>query len=764
MLLQDLGRRLWVASLVSCVALGLMPPAASAAAAVGSPRALDPTRPTSMEAAAATAAAPPTHTLAPFRQAPPLRPRTAERIAATSGAAVPAGPTREVFGFVNAANLADPQLGYTTWNFSDLSTVAFFGLDVNSADGTLVTTDTGWSEWNSSDLTNLVTAAHNAGVRVVVSVILQDFSNGNATMCAGLQHASTTISAVVAQVSAKGIDGVNVDYEGINATCGSSTTAAMLTSFVAQLRGSMPAGSYLSIDTYASSAGSPGGFFDVAGLAGSVDSFFVMAYDLDQSNFSAPPISCSTYCMNPVAPLTAYEFNDTDTASQYAGVVAPSKVILGVPYFGRTGCAASLGQPRPGANAVETPGTLSTPRYIDSVATPTAAGVSGFSAARDVHDAPGQVPFATWMSDAAHFNCWRESYWDDPTSLSQKYALVAQDGLRGVGLFALDYGGGAPELWAAITQAFGFQSLGGTVTSPPAVTSWAPGRLDAFVRWTDASLWHAGASGGAWSGWENLGGSFTGAPAVASWGPNRLDAFVRGPDNSLWHKAWQGTSWSGWESLGGSISASPAVVAAAFNRLDVLVRGSGGDLWTIGWTGSAWSWKGLGGGILGSPAVASWSSDRLDVFVRGGGGSLWHKARSAGNWGAWDSLGGVLSADPSVVSWGPNRLDALGRGPNGTSWDMAWNGSAWTGWQPLGGFLAAGPTAATTGPGHLDVYGLGGGNSLWHVLGNGASWGGWIPLGGSWAADPPAVAVQSGSGRVDAFVVGTAGDVWHARV
>ncbi len=38
------------------------------------------------------------------------------------------GPQREVFGFALASSLSDPTVGYPTWDFSLLSTVAFFGL------------------------------------------------------------------------------------------------------------------------------------------------------------------------------------------------------------------------------------------------------------------------------------------------------------------------------------------------------------------------------------------------------------------------------------------------------------------------------------------------------------------------------------------------------------------------------------------------------------------------------------------------------------
>ena len=48
-----------------------------------------------------------------------------------------------------------------------------------------------------------------------------------------------------------------------------------------------------------------------------------------------------------------------------------------------------------------------------------------------------------------------------------------------------------------------------------------------------------------WSDWASLGGELTSGPAVCSWGPNRLDVFVLATDSSLHHKFWNGKAWSG---------------------------------------------------------------------------------------------------------------------------------------------------------------------------------------------------------------------------
>ena len=213
----------------------------------------------------------------------------------------PTGPEREIFGFALASSLSDPTVGYPSWDFSLLTTVAFFGLHVND-NGTLAN-DSGWTVWSSAQLTNLVSTAHASGTKVVVTVVMQDFSSGTPHMCAALAHYPTTVSAVVAQVRAKGVDGVNLDYEGLNGSCGhtdSSWARHMYSNLTSRMRSALPSGSsYLSVDTYASSAQDTAGFMDVPTLGRFVNSMFVMAYDLEYSNYLRPPLGCSSLNSSP---------------------------------------------------------------------------------------------------------------------------------------------------------------------------------------------------------------------------------------------------------------------------------------------------------------------------------------------------------------------------------------------------------------------------------------------------------------------------------
>ena len=184
-------------------------------------------------------------------RAAPARPAFTPRplVAATPSSR----PLREVFGYANAGNLGDPGVGYTTWNFSLISTVAYFGL-VADGNGNIVQSGSGWTVWNSSTGSGLIDTAHRSGARVVISLVEHDSG-----LCSALVNSQNTVNQVLGQLH--GADGVNVDYEGVNGSCGGSTIRALTTRFMQQLRAAMPGG-YLSIATYASSAADPGGMFE----------------------------------------------------------------------------------------------------------------------------------------------------------------------------------------------------------------------------------------------------------------------------------------------------------------------------------------------------------------------------------------------------------------------------------------------------------------------------------------------------------------------
>jgi spore germination protein YaaH len=368
--------------------------------------------------------------------------------------------SREIFGFALASSLADPTVGYPSWNFNLLSTVAVFGVHVDTA-GRFVA-DSGLTVWNSSALTGLVTTAHQHGVKVLLTIVLQDFSANTPNMCAGLANADATVAETVSEVNAKGVDGVNIDYEGLDGGCGTGDpywAQHAMTNFTAKMRSALGSSSYLSVDTYSGSATDPYGFFDVTGLSAYVDSMFVMAYDMEYSNYSGAPLYCSSFCLGPTSPLTSYRYNDADVMAAYIAVAPASKVILGVPYYGRKACVGGLGP-----NQYPTSSVVAD-SYLDASGEAAYYEVKpGSYAIHREANSSGMERWDTWFNTT--LSCTRELYWDDAVSLGKKYDLANADGLRGIGIWNLNYGGGAPELWAALQSHFASCNHAAVTVSP----------------------------------------------------------------------------------------------------------------------------------------------------------------------------------------------------------------------------------------------------------------------------------------------------------
>ncbi|MGO9457734.1 MAG: glycosyl hydrolase family 18 protein [Acidimicrobiales bacterium] len=317
----------------------------------------------------------------------------------------------EVFGFAPYWTLTQS----AGFNVGGLTTIAYFSIGVNP-DGSLDQSGAGWEGYESQDLVNLVNRAHASGVRVVLTV--NCFDQGALNQLTSSSTAPATLSAAVVQaIEAKNLDGLNIDFEGEG-----SGDQAGLTNLVTKVSGAVHAANphyQVTMDTYASSAGDPGGFYDIPALAPAVDGFFVMAYQL---NLQSPT--------NPASPLTSSMFSDLTTAQQYAAAVPPSKVILGVPFYG---------EQWPTTN-----GTMS------AQATGTATPVSDAQIVAGGHPAYWDDVTQTAWTSYQSAGQWYEEYYEDPASLY----LIAQTSqlydLGGVGAWALGMDGNDPQMLAAL--------------------------------------------------------------------------------------------------------------------------------------------------------------------------------------------------------------------------------------------------------------------------------------------------------------------------
>jgi len=275
----------------------------------------------------------------------------------------------------------------------------------------------------------------------------------------------------------------------------------------------------------------------------------------------------------------------------------------------------------------------------------------------------------------------------------------------------VDQGGAQAELsttshaiWSTGTD------LGGTPGSNPAITTWAPGRLDLFYMSSKGTLLHRWFQN-TWSPEEDLGGNLTSQPTAVSWQSGRIDVFARGTDangtpNVLMH-LWYSFGWRPWESLGGTLTSGPAAASWSSGRLDIFYANASHALGHIWFDNNVWMpHEQLGPEtFVGSPAAVSWSQGRIDVVARGFtvNGSLIHKFFDRGQWSGWESLGGSPSSSPAIASWDQGRLDVFYVGASNTLLTQWFDSAGWHAESSLGGAYTSGPAAVSWGGQRIDV-------------------------------------------------------------
>lgn len=325
---------------------------------------------------------------------------------------------REVFGF-------HPYWMGTAWqnyNFNLLSTVAFFGVDVN-VNGSLGN-DHGWP------VNSLISTAHQHGVKVVLVAIL---FNGNdiATLLNSETNRQNLIDNLLTSVQNAGADGVNIDFEGMPS--GQKTNfVTFMTDLTNAFHDAIP-NSSVTVDTPPVDWSNN---FDYDGLADACDGLMIMGYPYHWDGSSTT---------GPVSPLYGPgSLSVSWTIQDYLSKTgdAAEKLIIGLPYYG-------FEWPASGAGAgAQTEGSGEVILY--SEAKPLA---ETFGLLRDTDS--GEIPWYRYQDN----DLWYQGWFDDSLSLAVKYQYALQEDLAGVGIWALGYDGQHTELWGALADHFAGDSL-----------------------------------------------------------------------------------------------------------------------------------------------------------------------------------------------------------------------------------------------------------------------------------------------------------------
>ncbi len=365
----------------------------------------------------------------------------------------PGGLRREVFGFLPYWELADAS---TTLDWEKLSTIAYFGVGA-AADGSLQLTNddgsttVGWSGWTSAQMTDIISTAHANGTRVVLTI--QSFAWNSAGVARqkallGSEAARANLAwQIAAAVRDRGADGVNLDFEPIVAGFADQFTA-LVQAVRAQLDTIAP-GYQLTFDTTGYIGNYP---IEAATAPGGADAIVIMGYDYK---------GASSGTAGSIAPIGGPVYDIADTLAAYTSRVPASKLILGVPYYGRAWSIAA-----PELNAP----TMSAAKYGASVSVLYEMALEFATAHGRRYDPVEGVAWTAYQRENCTntYGCvtaWRGLYYDDAETLAAKYDLVNAYDVRGVGIWALGYDGSRPELYAVIKDKFI------TDTVPPVITA-----------------------------------------------------------------------------------------------------------------------------------------------------------------------------------------------------------------------------------------------------------------------------------------------------
>jgi spore germination protein YaaH/flagellar hook assembly protein FlgD len=383
----------------------------------------------------------------------------------------PGGLKREVFGWLPYWELTDSS---TRLDWETLSTVAYFGvgaaangdLQRRNADGSATV---GWSGWTSSKMTSVIDSAHANGTRVVLTVQSFAWSSSGVVRQEALLGSPGARANLARQIAAavrdRGADGVNLDFEPIV-----STYADEFTALVRSIRTELDkvhTGYQLTFDTTGWIGNYP---LEAATARGGADAVVIMGYDYR---------TASTRLVGSVAPIGGPTYDVTDTVKDFLSRLPASKVILGVPYYGRA-WSTSTDQ----LHSTNVSGTKNGASV--TVVYGTARQYTVDHGRRwDPVDGVAWTAYRRQNCTAAYgcVNPWRQLYYDDAQALGLKYDLINRYNLRGAGIWALGYDGTRPELYAVLKAKFITDTIppmiSGSTVSTSVISPNGDGRLDA---------------------------------------------------------------------------------------------------------------------------------------------------------------------------------------------------------------------------------------------------------------------------------------------
>ena len=307
------------------------------------------------------------------------------------------------------------------WNL--LSDLCYFNYEFNASTGAITTT-------NGFLTSPVIDSALSNGTKVHLCVTMFDTTAHN-TFFANLTAQKNLITNLINAIQARNAKGINLDFEGVK-----SKHKTALTNFVIRLSDSLHTrvpGSELSI---ALPAVDWGNTWNVSALNSYVDLFIFMGYDY---YYGGSTIAGPTDPLYNFQTSFNYTLSKTITYYLHAGV-SPSKLLMGVPYYGFEWQTAALTVP----SSTSATGVSRTFKAIKTNSS------GNYSVANRGWDGNSLSSYWAYTSSGKNYQAWVS----DAEAMNHRFNLVNIRDIGGIGIWALAYDDGYSDFWDLIADKF----------------------------------------------------------------------------------------------------------------------------------------------------------------------------------------------------------------------------------------------------------------------------------------------------------------------
>jgi hypothetical protein len=331
-------------------------------------------------------------------------------------------PGHEVYGYVPYWEMDEGIAAHVA--STDLSTLALFSV-THGGSGALATSEPGYRRIHGTVGRRLIADAEARGLRVELVYTSFGQAKNSAFFGSGEATRERTIGELVALAAQLGLDGINVDVEGLPGELVSSYGR-----YVGALRDALRVTIPDAQVSVATTANVRGAAMARAAVDAGADRVFVMGYDYHWAG-SGPGAS---------APLARRDGHPKDlpwSLDLYRDIGVPvERTILGLPLYGMSWPVSG---PEVGASATGRGDAWIPRRNLDLLSDP------GITATYD-HLEDVEVIVRSAGSG------WRATYYDSPASLTPKLAMADERGLAGAGFWAIGYERGLPDYTGLISR------------------------------------------------------------------------------------------------------------------------------------------------------------------------------------------------------------------------------------------------------------------------------------------------------------------------